>query len=199
MIKVEKIVVGQLRTNCYLVWEEESNEGVIIDPGDDGEYLIEKINQLGFSPKFILATHGHFDHILAVTELKLVFNIPFLIHQKDLFLLKRASQSAKFFTGINPEPILPPDKFLEEGQEIVFQKEKIKVLFTPGHTPGSVSFLAENFLFSGDLIFADGVGRTDFSYSSYKDLEKSIKRIFLLPPQTIIFPGHGEEFGIKKA
>jgi len=195
-MKVEKVVVGQLSTNCYLVWDEESLEAIIIDPGDDGDYIIRRIGDFNLSPCFILATHGHFDHILGVTELKLALNIPFLIHKNDLFLLKRAEKTAKFFTGGEEEPILPPDKFIEKGDKIIFGKESLRVIETPGHTPGSVSFYSPGFLFSGDLIFAEGEGRTDFAYSSKEELQKSIKKILKLPANTLIYPGHGKEFKI---
>lgn len=197
-MKVEKLVVGQLRTNCFLVYDEKSSEGVIIDPGDDADFITRKISDLGINPQFILATHGHFDHVLAANELRLNFNIPFLIHQKDLFLLKRAGKTARFFSGEGEGIYLPPDFFLEEGQKIKIGKEELTVLETPGHTPGGVSFYALGMLFSGDLIFAEGVGRTDFSYSSAVDLEKSIKKVLFLPPQTVIYAGHGEEFLLKE-
>jgi len=113
-------------------------------------------------------------------------------------LAKRAGKTAKFFTGVGEEPVLPPDKFVKEGDKIKFGKENLKVIETPGHTPGSVSFYSPGFLFSGDLIFEEGVGRTDFAYSSQQKLEKSIKKILKLPKKTIIYPGHGEEFKISK-
>lgn len=197
-MKVEKLVVGQLATNCCLVWDEKSLEGVIIDPGDDADYIIRRIGDFKLSPVAILATHGHFDHVLGVTELRLAFNIPFFIHRKDLFLYKRAGRTAKFFQGFQADVNLPPDKFVKEEDIIKFGKEKLKVLETPGHTPGSVSFYSPRFLFSGDVIFAQGVGRTDFSYSSAADLEKSIQKILSLPSETKVFPGHGEEFELEK-
>jgi len=196
-MKVEKIVVGQLQTNCYLVWDEESLEGVVIDPGDDADYILRRAGDFNLSLQFILATHGHFDHVLGVAELKLALNIPFLIHQKDLFLLKRAGKTAKFFTGVESGPVLPPDGFIKEGDEIKFGKESLKIIETPGHTPGSVSFYSLGFLFSGDLIFAEGVGRTDFAYSSKEELQNSIKKILNLPKETIIYPGHGESLPIE--
>ena len=87
-MEIEKLIVGQLQTNCYLVWDKKTREGIIIDPGDDAEYIISRIKDLEIKPQMILATHGHFDHVLAVLELKLAFKIPFLLHRKDLFLVK---------------------------------------------------------------------------------------------------------------
>ncbi|MGB9707083.1 MAG: MBL fold metallo-hydrolase, partial [Microgenomates group bacterium] len=195
-MKIEQVVVGQLSTNCYLVWDEESLETIIIDPGDDGDYIIRRIADFNLSPKYILATHGHFDHILAAAELKLAFNIPFGLHRADLFLLKRASRTAKFFTGSATEAILPPDKFLKEGDKIEFGKESLKVIETPGHTPGGVSFYSPGVLFSGDTIFADGIGRTDFSYGSEEKLKNSIKKLLKLPGKTTVYPGHGDIFDL---
>jgi len=132
-VKIEKLVVGQLQTNCYLVWDEKSGEVIIIDPADDADYIIRRIQDFELKPKLILATHGHFDHVLAVPELKLAYGIPFLMHKADLFLLKRSKETAKYFTGAQADPPLMPNKFIKEGDLIKFGKEKLKVIETPGH------------------------------------------------------------------
>jgi len=194
-MEIEKLIVGQLQTNCYLVWDKKTREGIIIDPGDDAEYIISRIKDLEIKPQMILATHGHFDHVLAVLELKLAFKIPFLLHRKDLFLVKKAVSSAKFFAG-NREALTPlTDKFIKEGKIISFGKnERLKVIETPGHSPGGVAFLGRGVVFSGDTLFKQGVGRTDFSYCSQAGLIDSIKnKLFKLPDETIVYPGHGEE------
>ena len=194
MIKVEKLVVGQLQTNCYLVWDKFSGKGVIIDPGDDADFILSRLRDLEIKPIFILATHGHFDHVLAGLELKLALGIPFLIHQKDLFLLKRAVVSAHYFTG-NKEALLPlADQYLQEKQIIVFGDSHLEVKELPGHTPGGVIFLGDKIVFSGDSLFYQGIGRTDPSYSSRDDLLTGIKnKLFTLPKETIVYPGHGGE------
>ncbi|TSC53302.1 MAG: beta-lactamase domain-containing protein [Microgenomates group bacterium LiPW_16] len=192
-MRVEKVVVGQLGTNCYLVWDEKTRKTIIIDPGDDGDYIIRKIQDFKLSPVLIIATHGHFDHVLAALELKLAFSIPFLIHKADSFLLNRASSTAKHFLGIKVDPQAMQNRFVKEGDIISFGQEKLKVLETPGHSPGGISLLGKGVVFSGDTIFADGFGRTDFSYGSKEDLEKSVKKLFKLPEDTIVYPGHGEE------
>jgi hydroxyacylglutathione hydrolase len=188
-VKVECLIVGQLQTNCYLVWD--GDEGIVIDPGDAGDFIIEKIQRLGFKPKLVLATHGHFDHILGALEVKLAFNIPFLLHKKDVFLLKRMRASAKYFTGLTVDPPPEVDRFIDEGDKISFGGESLKALATPGHTPGGISLYSNKLLFSGDTLFKQGVGRTDFRYASGKDLRKSLKRLLRLPPKTIVYPGHG--------
>lgn len=196
-MEVEKLTVGQMAENCYLVYDKINRETVIIDPGDDGDYLIRKIIDLKLKPVYIVATHGHFDHILAVLELKLAYKIPFLIHQADLFLLELAQQSAKHFLGIEVDPIPKPDKFFKDGDEIKFRTQKLRVMETPGHTSGSICLLGKNVVFTGDTVFAEGVGRTDFAYSSRDDLQKSLKKILKLPDKTLVYPGHGEETTIK--
>lgn len=192
-MKIERLIVGQLQTNCYLVWDEGSGEAIIIDPGDDGDYVIRKIQDFELKPKLILATHGHFDHVLAIPELKLAFGIPFLMHEADLFLLKRSRETAKYFTGGEADPPLMPDKFFKEGDLIKFGEEKLKVMETPGHSPGGVSFYSRGLVFDGDTLFYRGIGRYDFSYASKDNLFKSIEELIKLPEETIVYPGHGEE------
>lgn len=194
-MEIEKLIVGQLQTNCYLVWEKKTNEGVIIDPGDDAEYILNRLRDLEIKPQMILATHGHFDHVLAVFELKMALKIPFLIHPQDLFLLKRADKTADYFTGIKDGFVPSADGFLKENEKISFgQNSQLKVIETPGHSPGGVAFFSRGVLFSGDTLFKQSVGRTDFSYCSQPDLIKSIKnKLFKLPNETVVYPGHGEE------
>lgn len=194
-MKIERLIVGQLQTNCYLVWDKITGEGVIIDPGDDAEYILNRIRDLEMKPLYILATHGHFDHVLAVLELKSALEIPFLINEKDLFLVKRAVGSAKFFAG-DKEALKPlADKFIKEGDVIFFgEKEQLKVVETPGHSPGGVVFYNRGVVFSGDALFKQGMGTTQYSYCSETALLNSIKnKLFKLPNETIVYPGHGEE------
>ena len=200
-MKIETLVVGQLATNCYLAICEETNRTAIIDPGDDGEFIVQKILDLKLKPEFMAATHGHFDHILAATELKLAFGIPFYLHQKDLSILKRTRRTAEYFLGISVDPPPEVDKFIRGGDVLRFGKEKLAVIETPGHTPGGICLYNQKILFSGDTLFAEGqVGRTDLGGSSLEDLTNSIKtKLFVLPDETVVYPGHGEETTIKLA
>lgn len=189
-MKVQRLIVGLLQTNCYLVWDENTLEGMIIDAGDDGDFIINKIKDLNIIPILIIATHGHFDHVLAVTELKLAFQIPFFMHRADLPIYFRSSKT---------DPPSMPDKYLKEGDLIKFGQQILKVIATPGHTPGGIALYSKKILFSGDTIFAHGdVGRTDYSYASTLQLEKSIHKLLKLPPNTRVYPGHGEETTIGK-
>lgn len=197
-MKIERFVLGCLQTNCYLVYDVSSSEGIVIDPADDGDFISQKILDRAINPKFIIATHGHFDHVLAALELKLNFNIPFLMHKADVPILRRMQKTGKFFTGLKADPPAPVDRFLKEGDWVIFGKEKLKVIETPGHTPGCISLFSKGILFSGDTLFYQGIGRTDFSYSSQKQLLKSLtEKLFVLPADTCVFPGHGKETTIR--
>ena len=199
-MKVIKLVVGQLKTNCFLVFDEKTRECLIIDPGDDADYIMRKISDEDLRPVKIVATHGHFDHILAAYEIQHAFNIPFLMHKNDEFLLERMQSSAKHFTGIiaGPPPVV--NEYLT-GVTPVTVKKNFEVIETPGHTPGGIVLYCkkEKIAFVGDLVFASGgVGRTDFAYSSKDDLEKSIKKVISLPRNTKLYCGHGKDTKIGK-
>jgi len=195
-MEVVKLPVGQLQSNCYLIWQKGDSDAIIIDPGDDADFITRRINDLDLTPSQIVATHGHFDHIMAALELQLAFNIPFLIHEKDQFLLNRQRSTALHFTKVDPGP--PPSKiqYIKEGTKLMLKNMSFDILHTPGHTPGSVCLYSEDNdkIFVGDLIFSSGgVGRTDLSYANPIDLSKSIKKILDLPEQTVIYSGHGDE------
>lgn len=202
VLKVVTLPLGLLDTNCYLVIDKQTSKAVIIDPSDEGDFIISQCQRENVVPNLILATHGHFDHILAATELKLAYKIPFFVNSQDNFLLKDMQKSAKHFLGreiVDPPPEI--DGNLSEGDKIKIGKTHLKVLATPGHTPGSICLYAkeDNLVFVGDLIFAGGgLGRTDFSYSSHQDLTQSIAKIFKLPLKSTIYPGHGPSSTLKE-
>jgi len=195
MLKIKQIVVGQLQANCYLVYDEKTLDTIIVDPGDDADLITRVVADLELNPQSIIATHGHFDHVLAVTELKLAYNIPFLMHAKDQFLLERMESSAKYYTKAPTVPSPLVDKFLVEGESVFVGKLALEVIETPGHTPGSICLYSkeESFILVGDLVFQKGgVGRTDFAYSNQGDLVESVEKILKLPGNTIICSGHGD-------
>ncbi len=191
---IESLKVGDLDTNCYVVWDEESEEAVIVDPGADGGFISEKILKWKLKPLCIVLTHGHFDHVLGCLEIKLNFQIPILLHKEDERLYKQANKSAKHWAGRAEDPVPKIDRYIKEGEEIIFGKEKLRVIEVPGHTPGSVCLYDERGrnLFSGDTLFRNGVGRTDFSYSNEFDLARSLQKIKRLPLNCTVYPGHGE-------
>lgn len=202
MFKYEVLVLGELQTNCNLLWDDESKEAAIIDAADDGVAISEEIEKRGLKPKFILATHGHFDHNLGVLDLKLIYNIPYCASEKDLFLLKRQQETASYFLKkeIKIPNLTKIDIDLDSQIEIKLDKKIIKIIKSPGHTPGGLAFWADNLLFSGDTIFAHGmVGKTIFEYSSADDLKRSINSILNLPKDTVILSGHGETTTVGEA
>ncbi len=199
MYKVERLEVGQLKANCYIVANNE--QAVVVDPGDDAEYIINKIRDLDVSPVATVATHGHFDHVMAAAEVKLAYNIPFIASRDDVFLLERVPETAKHFLKIEAPPAPAPDFEVKEGSDISFENIEFEILAISGHSPGSVAYYnkKEAIVFSGDLVFADGlVGRTDLSYSNKEELKRSIIKLLQLPGKTIVYPGHGERTTINE-
>lgn len=198
-LNIIKLEVGQMQANCYIASEEGSREAIIIDPGDDADYIIQKLQDNDLTPELIIATHGHVDHTIAVLELKLAYGIPFYMHKSDEFLLKRIEQTAKHFIGFDPGPPPKVDVYIADGSVLQAGGIKLKVLHTPGHTPGSVCLWSKNekVVIVGDLIFEKGqVGRTDFSYSDKNDFIASLSKITSLPKDTIVYAGHGEKFSL---
>lgn len=200
-MEIITLPVGQLQANCNILFDNKSLNCVIIDPGDDADYIERIISDHKLNPIEIIATHGHFDHNMAVLELKLAFNIPFRINLHDKFLIDNISSSAKHFIGIETGPSAKIDGNLKEKDKIKTGASILTVIETPGHTPGSVCLYGKTMgiLFTGDTLFADGgIGRTDFSYSSHKDLLNSLKIIFRLPGKTQIYPGHGRSSTLEE-
>ena len=201
MLTIYRLSVGQLQSNCYLAVDQKSNDCMIVDPGDDAEYIIKKITEIGAKPRLIVATHAHFDHVMAVFELMLTYKIPFYMHHRDEFLLKNARSSSLYFTGVDPL-IDPPkiDMYFKNGSVIKQGENTFRIVWTPGHTPGSCTLYCqkEKLAFVGDLLFADSTkGRYDFSYSDEKLLDKSIRIIMKFPGDTTLYSGHGNKFLLK--
>ncbi|OGG03707.1 hypothetical protein A2W14_03990 [Candidatus Gottesmanbacteria bacterium RBG_16_37_8] len=193
-MEIITLTVGRMQENCYLVFDNKTKKGIVIDPGDDADYIERIIADHTMIPQAIIATHGHFDHLMAAIELVLAYKIPFIINCLDKFLVNNLSQSAKHFLGIEAGPPPPVAACLKDKEKIMIGKYTLTVIYTPGHTPGSICLYdkSNNILFTGDTLFADGgIGRTDFSYSDQHKLTASLKKIFRLPGQTCIFPGHG--------
>lgn len=190
--------VGSLQTNCYLITDEETRQTLIIDPGDEADFISTTILEKRLIPQAILLTHGHYDHCLGVLELKLNFQIPIYLHQADLFLYQRSQSTAEHFSNIKIPRLPPIDFYFSDNQIITFGNSSLQVIHTPGHTPGSVCFLSDSHLFTGDTFFATGIGSTNHKYSSKSDLQNSLKKlsdICNLRPEISVYPGH-EDYGI---
>lgn len=211
-LMIETLVVGELETNCYLVWCQKTYKAFIIDPGDSGTEIVDLVLAKQLKPQAIILTHGHFDHVLGLLEVQLAFEIPSFLHPKDDFLLNKAESSANYWLKHSVDPVPPATNQLSDGQILHLGESAFRVLHTPGHTPGSVCLSSfwppENFgdiehnlsavepiLFCGDTIFKEGIGRTDFKYSNTLQLYKSIKILEnTLHKSTRCYSGHGESF-----
>lgn len=188
-----KLVVGSLATNCYIVSNENTKEAIIIDPGAQPERIMNKIKEEQFLVKAILLTHGHIDHIQAVNALKEEYGVDIYIGEQEADLVKDTQKNLSMMFGT--PYVTKPDCLVKEGDILSIAGFTIKVLFTPGHTKGGVCyyFEPEEALFSGDTIFQASVGRSDFPTGSARTLSDSIKeKIFTLPDDVQIFPGHGD-------
>lgn len=192
--KVFTFPVGQLQSNCY-IYQISEKEAVVIDPGDDDQYIISKLLQNELTPVAILATHGHYDHIMAAFSLQTTYSCPFYIHKNDDFLLTRMRETAIHFGEVDPGPAAIVRKYLKNESFLRVENCELKIISTPGHTPGSVSYYDEknNVIFVGDLLFADGsIGEVTHKYSDRTQIRESIKKLLRLPKDTVVYPGHGE-------
>jgi len=191
-MRITTYPLGELQANTYLLTADSSC--VIIDPADDAAFLLEEVSRRNLTIEAMIATHGHFDHVMAVGEIQLATGAPFYIREEDMFLVKRVGETARHFLGYEPV-VIPPAKtsFLAEGDSGI-GGFPFTVIRTPGHTPGGVCLylMDEECLFSGDTLFKNAVGRTDLSYSNKAELRDSITSLLRLPEETIIYPGHGE-------
>jgi hydroxyacylglutathione hydrolase len=190
-MKYTMIVVGPLETNCYLVYDEETKDCLIVDPGAEAEKIFPVIAEEGLKPLAILNTHGHIDHTGANRDMKDKYNIPLFMHAGDKDLMNRLHQlELSLFLGAKDSP--PVDNHLRDGEEIRIGRGVLRVIHTPGHSPGSISLLAEGFLLSGDTLFFEGVGRTDLPGGDPRRIEASIRdRLMILPDDLEVLPGHG--------
>ncbi|WP_407307942.1 MBL fold metallo-hydrolase [Desulfosporosinus sp. SB140] len=194
---IEGRAMGPMGANCYLYACMESKKAVLIDPGADGKRIYRWVLEKGLKVEYILLTHGHVDHIGAVDELRdLLGDVQVGIHTGDSEMLTDGRKNLSSYFG--PAVVLKgADLLLEDGQELLVGKERLKVISTPGHSPGGVCFLCSEGLFSGDTLFAGSIGRTDFPGGSLDLLLRGIKeKLFILPDSTRVFPGHGEETSI---
>ena len=189
----ETIVVGQLGVNCFILADRETKEGVVVDPGADPEQILAIVRAKGLTIRHVINTHGHFDHVGGNRRLMAETGADLMIHAGDEPYLTRAAKSATMY-GLEAEDSPSPGTPLTDGQSIRFGRHEIRVIHTPGHTPGGCClYLAEEgILLSGDTLFAESIGRTDLPGGSYDALSVSIReKLFILPESTKVYPGHG--------
>ena len=189
---IKRFIAGRLENNIYLVADEKSSEAVLIDATQDLPEIQKAVKDLGVKVKYILLTHGHFDHIFGLNSLKKSLNAPAVICKDDLVISDNINEFTRLF-GL-PDSVPPKyDMYIKDGDEILLGSYKIKVIHTPGHTEGGVCYLVDGKLFSGDTLFRGSVGRTDLFGGNFVKLSDSIKnKLFKLDDKTEVFPGHGD-------
>ncbi len=191
-LAVRTLVVGMLETNCYLASCEESKEAIVIDPAGDPQVILEAIAAEGLTVRLIVDTHAHFDHTGANGAIRAATSAPIAIHRLDAAALTQPVALFGLSLGAPPSP--PADRLLDDGEELAVGDLKLRVVATPGHTPGGISLFygPQPVVFSGDALFRLGIGRTDLPGGNYETLVQSIRtRLFALPDSTVVYPGHG--------
>ena len=192
LAKIHTMVVGRLQTNCYILQCDAT--AIIIDPGDEPERIVRFLNGMRVKPSQIIATHTHFDHVLGVDSLRTKLSIPFLIHHDDLDMLESMQSRVRQFMGFEVPPPPKVDGYLKDGESLKLGDESIRVLHTPGHSPGSISLSGDGYVLTGDALFSQSIGRTDLPGGDLDTLVRSIReQLFKLDDETIVYPGHGPE------
>lgn len=190
-MKVEKFVTGIISTNCYLVINEDTKQAVVIDPAACPSYLMSHIKSEGLKIEALLLTHGHFDHIMGIDGFLSEFDVPVYVHEEDADAMEDPvlNQSSTYTSGYT----FGKARYLRDRQTLELAGYTFQVIHTPGHTKGGCCYYvaSEGVLFSGDTLFQNSVGRTDFVNSSTSDLVHSVReKLFLLPDDTMVYPGH---------
>jgi glyoxylase-like metal-dependent hydrolase (beta-lactamase superfamily II) len=191
---VKQFVVGPVCTNCYFAINEKSKEMFVVDPGDQADLLAKQIEGLGVKPVAVLLTHGHFDHAGAAEALKEKYGIPVYVHEAEKETMEDPNRNLSGSMMGNPEKY-SADYFVKDGEELEIAGMKVQVLFTPGHTAGGACYYLPNEMavFSGDTLFCESIGRTDFPGGSASTLIRSIREKLLPLADFIkVYPGHNE-------
>ena len=196
MIKIHSLTLGIAGTNCYIVGDTDSKQAIVIDPVDDATLILNTAKKYAWKIKLILATHSHFDHVLASAPLKKMTGAPFYIHHEGAKWLETVPDQGLMYTGkIFPDPAIPDRLLTDAPETITIGKITLETLFTPGHAPDHLAFYlrSEKTVFSGDTLFAGSIGRTDLFAGDYPLLIKSIKeKLFPLGDDTRVLAGHME-------
>jgi hydroxyacylglutathione hydrolase len=195
MAKIHTLVVGHLQTNCYIL--QSDSTALVIDPGDEPDRILRFLDDLKVKPSQIIATHTHFDHVLGVDKIRTALKIPFLIHRDDLSMLESMQSRVLQFMGLSVPPPPKVDRFLADEELVTVGHDTVKVLHTPGHSPGSISLSGPGYVLTGDALFNQSIGRTDLPGGDLDTLVRSITdRLFSLHDDTVVYSGHGPETSI---
>jgi len=191
-VNVQTITVGAFQENCYLLIDDRANRAVIVDPGGEGERLVDMIRHSGATLEAIWITHAHVDHVGAIASVKREWDVPIYLHPLDRRLYDVASRQAEVY-GLPFEEPPPPDRDFSDGQRVSVGDRELTVMHAPGHAPGHVVIHGEGIALVGDCLFAGSIGRTDLPFSNPPQLAATLEKLAALPPETVIYPGHGVE------
>ena len=189
---VQTITVGAFQENSYLVVDDSSRRAVIVDPGGEGQRLVGEIERSKATLDAIWITHAHVDHVGAIASVKERWNVPVYLHPNDRRLFEAAGRQAEVY-GVPFEEPPAPDREFADGQRLSVGSVEMSVMHAPGHSPGHVVIHGNGIALVGDCLFAGSIGRTDLPMSNPQQLADSLKKIAALPPETVVYPGHGPE------
>lgn len=193
-MELKRIPVGMYQANCYILMDKKSKEGIVVDPGEYSDLILQELNKMNCKVKYILLTHGHVDHVSAVKKVRDVLKAPVCINEKDEEAILKSLQL--FGT---PETCGAADIKIKEGDSFKIGEKDIKCIETPGHSLGGMCFIVDDIIFTGDTLFEGSIGRTDFYGGNFEILINSIKeKILTLPEDTLVLPGHGMETTVGK-
>jgi glyoxylase-like metal-dependent hydrolase (beta-lactamase superfamily II) len=188
------LAVGPLQCNCYIVGDPATKEAVVIDPGGDAERLLEVIKEKELTITAIVATHAHFDHVVAAEQLRAATGAPFYLHPEDKPVLEWMQESGRMFLGIELPPPPEVDTEAREGDRLIAGSTRLEIIHTPGHSPGSISLVTDGAVFAGDTLFAGSIGRTDLPGGDTQALLDAVKdKLFRLDLDKTVYPGHGPD------
>jgi hydroxyacylglutathione hydrolase len=187
---IKTIVVGPLQVNCHIIADETTGKAMIIDPGDEPDMILDAVKKKNLTVEYIVCTHGHFDHVGAVADIKKGTGAKIVLHQSDLEIYDSASELAHYF-GLDLDPQPAPDIVVSEGDNIAVGKLTFAVYQSPGHSPGGIILYGEGVVITGDTLFAGSIGRTDLPGGDEAAIRKSLGRLMSLPEDTVVLCGHG--------
>jgi hydroxyacylglutathione hydrolase len=190
MVSVQTLTVGAFQENCYLIVDSRSGKAVIVDPGGEGERLVEAVDKSGATLEAVWITHAHVDHVGAIASIKQRWDVPVYLHPLDRRLYEAAGRQAQVY-GVQFEEPPPPDREFSDGQQLKIGDVALSVMHAPGHSPGHVVIHGDGIALVGDCLFAGSIGRTDLPFSDPPQLAASLEKISALPPETVVYPGHG--------
>lgn len=189
---IRNITVGPLQANCFIIGDETSRQAIVIDPGDEPDLIMDVINENRLEVSYIVCTHGHFDHVGAVSDIREKTGAKVIIHKDEIEIYHAARDMAAFW-GYEIEKLPDPDMLVEDADMIKVGNMSFTILHTPGHSPGGICLYGEGIVVTGDTLFAGSVGRTDFYGGDMNKLRDSFKRLMSLPEETKVLPGHGPD------